>query len=282
MLDYKKREAHILKANKKLVDELLELNINNRNVRKAHLEWIKKSIEDDKFILTGQGVCVSKEGVLIDGQHRLLAIKDAGYPPVEILVVTGLDDESKIYVDQHAKRSITDMLKIVMNQNINNKMAATITTRLKLGYNEENCFVFRKGSMQRVPLSDVINEMEKYSYHLSMILSAAGNLPRAGVLAAYLDYAIMSDLDDVVHLAEQVKNGERLLKDDPAYRLRAFLLGGTKRTSYGSVGQLEDYKNTVTACIAHATGEKLTSLRPSQNWEKLPRKQKPKVVKKAA
>lgn len=37
-----------------------------------------------------------------------------------------------VYVDQHAKRSTSDMLKIVLNQEISNRMAAIINFHIKL------------------------------------------------------------------------------------------------------------------------------------------------------
>lgn len=278
MFDFTKKEAKIIKTNKKIVDSLLEINLNNRNPKKGHLLWLSNAIADNNFILTPQGIGISKNGELIDGQHRLMAIRDAGYPEVEILVVTGLDPKARIYIDQHAKRSSTDMLKIVLDQNINHRMASLVNTHLKIS-EDDTGFSFKKSAFQKPSLDKIVEVMEKYLYQFQLIISAAGKLPRAGVLVGYFHYALKYDIDAALELSQQVNDGEKLVREDPAYRLRAFLLGGTKRTCYGSAGQLEDYKNTVTACIAHANGEKLAALRPSNSWEGLPKKTRLSVVK---
>lgn len=268
MIDYSVKSAHIVKSSKKLVDGLLEMNIQNRTIKKGHMQWLAEAIKNNDFHLTTQAIGVSDKGVLLDGQHRLMALKDAGYPSVDLLIVTGLSERSRIYIDQGAKRSTADMLKIVLNHSISHRMAALVTTHLKLAETKDG-FVFRKDSGRKPSLDNVVEVMERHFDRISMLISAAGNLPRAGTLAAFFDYSLKYDHDSAIQLAEHVKNGENLTKNMPAYRLRAFILGGTKRTSYGSAGQLEDYKNTVTACLAHAREEELIALRPSNSWENI-------------
>lgn len=268
-IDYTKKGAHILKTTKSLIDDLLEKNENNRNIKKGHLAWIKKSIAQDKFILTGQGIATSNKGALIDGQHRLQALREAGYPEVEILLVTGLEEKAKIYVDQHAKRSTTDMLKIVMNHNISARMAGALNFHLKLSENKDTGFSFAK---DKPDLEEVIIQMQKHEKFLSQVVDAAGENARAGILAGLFHFGIKHDKDDALEFAESVKDGERLVKTDPAYKLRGYILGKIgRRYSYGSVGMLEDYKHTVSCCCAYAQGRKMEALRPAQSWSGLPK-----------
>lgn len=43
-MDYTRKDAQIVRASKKLVDELLSLNQNNRSPRQTHIEWLKTSM----------------------------------------------------------------------------------------------------------------------------------------------------------------------------------------------------------------------------------------------
>jgi hypothetical protein len=58
--------------------------------------------------ITHQGVAFTKDGTLIDGQHRLMAI-DASNTPCEMLCVTGLEPDCFMVIDSGVKRSISDL-----------------------------------------------------------------------------------------------------------------------------------------------------------------------------
>lgn len=267
-VDYSKKTATIVKATPKLVDDLLKLNTQNRNIKKGHLRWIVAALQKNEFHLTTQAIGVSGKGVLLDGQHRLMAIKEAGYPSVELLIVTGLDEAARVYIDQGAKRSIADMLKIVLNQTVSNKMAAMVNRHLMIKETKSG-FSYHSDGLRKPSLDSIVEATETHLDRILEIIEASGNLPRAGSLAAFLDYSLKYDHDAALELACQVNTGENLTKSMPAYRLRQYFLGKSKQTGYGSAGQLEDYKVTVAACLAHSRDEDMNSLRPANSWEKI-------------
>jgi len=277
MLDYKKKQAIIIKASKSLVDELLATNTNNRNIKKMHRKWLEDAIDKKEFILTSQGIGVSTDGVLVDGQHRLAAIREAGYPPVELLVVTGLDPNSMIYIDQHAKRTTADMLRIHLDKSITTRMASIINSHLRLKEDEEG-FSWIHG---KPSLAAVSSMMDKYSDELDMLTSAGGATPRAGTYLALFHYMLKSGEDAAIHLATQVATGEKLLRTDPAYKLREYLYQAKNKGGYGSSGQMSDYKVAVTCCIAHSNDEKIEVLRGANSWHGLRLKPIYKVVPEA-
>lgn len=264
MLDYKKKQSVILKSSKALVDWLLTLNTNNRNVKKSHVEWLTKAIENGEFIFTGQGISVSKDGKLIDGQHRLIALREAGYPHVDLMVVTGLEEEAMIYVDQHAKRSSADMLKIVVNKNVTSYMAAVVNFHIKLNEGKDG-FYFTNG---KASLESIVEATEEYGDVIAEIIEASGKFRKAGALCGYLHYALKYNKDAALRFASEVSLGEGLKRHDPAYRLREAWL--TRKSAGGSAG-LADYMLCVSACVADANKTDLQSLRPSSNWKGLPK-----------
>lgn len=276
-IDFSKKDAKIIKASKHVVDDLLSLNMNNRNPKKRHIEWLRESLSANEFILTGQGISVSKNGILIDGQHRLMAIRDAGYPPVEFLLVTGLEEKSKIYVDQHVKRSTSDMLKIVLNQEISERMGAVINFHLTM---KESDGDFTLGKQRKPHLDQVVEAMNDHHYIIGLIVDAMGTLGRAGTICALFHYAKRYDEDTALQLAEWVGSGENMKSDDAAYRFREYLLGRGKR-QFGGTARMLDYKHAVYACISHSNGEKLARLLPAKSWDGLPERNRMKVVKAA-
>lgn len=267
MLDISKKQALIVKADKELVDFLLTLNSNNRHVKQMHLKWIQSALDEGNFVLTGQGISVSSTGRLIDGQHRLMAIRAAGYPPVELLVVTGLDNKARVYVDQHAKRSTTDMLKIVLNQAVTSRMSAVINMHLRVRENSEGDIIMPRDT--KPSLDDFVNEMADHAYWLELLMSAAGESPRSGILCGLLHYALRYDVDAAIELADKARLGERLTRDEPAYLLRNFVMVGKRKDSRTAASQLEDYKHTISAAVAHSLGRRMAQLRPSTNWKGL-------------
>ena len=71
--------CQIVTASKWLVDALLAMNSSNRRHKVSRSHQLATDILLGKFLLTASGIGVDRNGVLSDGQHRLHAIKHAGY-----------------------------------------------------------------------------------------------------------------------------------------------------------------------------------------------------------
>lgn len=82
------------------------------------------------FALTGDSVKFDYNGNLIDGQHRLTAIRDSSVA-VYLLVVRGLEPTVRAVIDTGSKRSAADALRMAGTNAATRSMAATI--RLLLG-----------------------------------------------------------------------------------------------------------------------------------------------------
>lgn len=264
MYDVTKKEAHIVRSSKRLVDWLLSLNQNNRTVRKRHVEWLAEAMRRGEFMLTAQGISVSKEGILLDGQHRLMALREADYPACEMVIVTGLEEKSQVYIDQHFKRSTSDMLKLALDRNVSARAASLSTFMVKIKW-------VKGGEIEmahdKPPLAKIVEYMEEHWEIICLVLMACGNNVRVGAMGALIHYAQMYGIDSAITLGEQLRDGVNLGKDDPAYRLRAYL---SSYKSKGGSAQLETYKTSVTACITHAKGERISHLRASSTWKGLP------------
>jgi len=264
MFDYKKESVHIVTATKEIIDWLLSLNTHNRSIKRSHVDSLKKQISENNWFFTNQGIGVSRSGFLTDGQHRLLALKECGYPPLKILIVLGLDEKAQAVVDTHAKRSQADVIRLLMNRTTSNQAVALINVKL-MTRTDGVKFTQISGKSDTFEVADMLNN---YSDVLTPLLSACGNSMRASVGAALFEYAIRYSVDHACRLGEQIKDGVNLDKNHPAYRLRTWL--ESNKASSGPV-RIQAYSNTVSACIAHAKGESLQLLRPASSWARLPK-----------
>lgn len=89
------------------------LNSNKIN-RKARNHWVDQlanQIKDGNWMLTHQAIAFSKSGMLLDGQHRLMAIEKSKIP-VEMFVCFNADDEIFKAIDCGVKRSMGDLTRL--------------------------------------------------------------------------------------------------------------------------------------------------------------------------
>lgn len=91
--------------------KLLDLNTNNRALRRGTVDRIKHDIANGRFMLNGDTIVVGANGELLNGQHRLEAIA-AGGVPVESIIIKGVDPAAFSTIDNHRPRSLSDYMKI--------------------------------------------------------------------------------------------------------------------------------------------------------------------------
>lgn len=261
-------QAQIVTAGKALVDKLLAMNTRNRKHKSAHIKAMAHEINAGQFWLTGSGIGVSKTGVLLDGQNRLMAIKAAGYAPVQFVLVTGLEDESQRAVDRHARRSLSDALTMHMNMTVSTQMVALANALHAFGATRGKTSPFVSTTQGNSPLTDsVAADFMAEHGALAADLVKATNGVKAPVMAAIFVYAIHRH-DDAMQFARDVSKGINLAEDHPAYRLRS-AIERLKRAN-DSAGRTEIFKIAANACITHSKGATVKQLKPVESWESAP------------
>ncbi len=86
-------------------------NTNNRRVCDSHVSRLARDMAGGRWKLTHTGIAFGPDGTLLDGQHRLWAIVEAGVP-VAMVVWRGVDPDSMMAIDSGRSRSMTDILNI--------------------------------------------------------------------------------------------------------------------------------------------------------------------------
>lgn len=267
-IDISKVAAQIITTDEENVNYLLSLNTNNRTIKKRHKQWLEDAVREEKFYLGPQGIGISTDGVLIDGQHRLTAIRDAGYPPVQLVVVTGIDPAMRLYLDQNAKRSVADALKIVLGENVSARITSVVTFMMRVTEDEKDGFTISKGS-NKLPLDEVRKNVKKRLRAVEEVNEATAHSTRAGTTAALVEYGEKWDLDDAMELARQVGFGENIVSGDPGYKLRDLVLRKRGRGGGGNDTQMVDYQQAVFCCIQHAHGRKIDRIERAKSWSGL-------------
>jgi len=257
--------AQFVVATKPLIDGLLALNTRNRKLMGSAVSRLKNDILDGAYLATCQGIGVDRHGVLADGQHRLVAIKEAGYPPVVILLVTGLDPNAQAVIDRGAKRSLADALALVEGRTVSNAVVAacSIFITIKNAHNKSVDF----GHVDRAcrALGRIKAAVRQWEDDVSAILSVVGSF-RAAVVAALAVYH-RHEPEAALAFATKLRTGVNLSADDPALRLREALHRGH---SGGAAANMRVFKLSVTACIADANKKQLKLIKERDSWSEAP------------
>jgi hypothetical protein len=244
--------ATIEVATKKLVDGLLAANEGNRNIRPAVVARYEHDIATGNWHLTGQGISVGEDGMLIDGQHRLQAMRNCGYPPLQILVVRGLTNEARAVVDQHAKRSIRDALCFAYNKRVSYNSPAIC-----------NVLWYADGHRRAPSVHESNNILTEYWQEIEAVTCAPSNRDTytAPHLAGFV--RVMKQRPyasaDIVSFIKSVEDGENLNRTMPAYHLRNYVVNRGKEA--GRADAMIKYNKTIKATEAHLDGKQMGNLK---------------------
>ena len=213
-------EARFVTATKELVDALLAINQRNRKVRLGTVQRYERHIKRGEWCETNQGIGVTSDGLLADGQHRLLAIRNCGYPPVPLLLVTGLDPGVFQFIDNGAKRSFHDATQ--RTHGLTKHQSVAIETLANMRWRGSYWSMEKHDRVSTVEIQEWIDAYEDAFW----LLEDAYSKPtffRAGVRAALIVYA-QTHAERAAEFIRKVEFGEDIKQFMPCYHLRSVLL----------------------------------------------------------
>ena len=91
--------------------KMLEKNTSNRPVSPSNLKFLCQQLRNDKWMLNGQSIKLSKSNKILDGQHRLMACVKEN-KPFETVLMTGINEKSMHTMDTGKNRSASDVLSL--------------------------------------------------------------------------------------------------------------------------------------------------------------------------
>lgn len=244
-----------------LVDEIIALNTHNRKVKPQHRAYLAGEFMAGRYVITNNafGLCPT---FTTDGGHRAHGLRDAGYPPVYAFVARNLTPEAQKVIDLGTKRSMSDVLTLLLDSSVNNKVVAALNVRLRA----------RSDWMRGKWNPDILlKEFEDCAEGIKKTAQVKGwsNVP-AATRAAVLDAYYAHDKNDGVFTwFAQTIDGVSLAADDPALTYRKWSLKQTKSTG-GNDMQIRRYWYATESLTAFVEKRKLSRFVMPVPDEKLP------------
>lgn len=209
----------------------LKSNQHNRPVRRRHVAFLANEITRGNWQVNGQAIVISENESILDGQHRLMAIIEAG-ESVRTLVVYGISAEAFATIDTGAVRTGTDAL-CLNNEDVPVYILKCAATAAQW------CHRLEKGnvlSANRLSNTDIIAYVKKhqsilqYAETLAAYPRDARPLSLGPGCALYEMFARKKEemADDFM---KALYTGENVTRVDPEWLLRESFLRDATRTT---------------------------------------------------
>lgn len=115
--------AKVVELTPALAEEMLGRNNHNRNVRTTHVKRLARTIKRGEWEFNGEAIKIAKDGSVLDGQHRIMAVIEADQS-ITVLVIEGLEPDTQDTMDTGRARTLADTLKLRGESDVTNLAAA--------------------------------------------------------------------------------------------------------------------------------------------------------------
>lgn len=250
-----------VKMDSKSAEICLSLNTGNRWVRRRLVEYLKDQIKNGEWRGDHpQPIVFSREGRLIDGQHRLMAIAGAGLSAddaVMVRVETGADDNVREYLDTGAPRGLSDRVELVMDHRMNKVISQLCTHRHSLSsYGKSN----RPSPEQAREIFEKHREAMLFVARYKRNDKGVGLISVASAAVEYyeIDPAKAEIFYPAIFVADSSCQQARILRD---WLLRTIIFTAARR---GSAAGQDVYARAVGCMKAHKEGREIKIVRAGQ------------------
>lgn len=204
----------------KIAEQMLERNTHNRTIRQRHVDAMARDMENGQWRMNGEAIKIAKDGTVLDGQHRLLAIVQSGIT-VKSAVIYNLDLDDQVVMDSGRSRTFGDVLKL-RGEMYSHEKAALVR---KIIMWEQGTLRSNTLEITRQEMLDVfLSERDEIEEACIMAVRCAKNMnaPRSVMsLVAYLLYQV--DPEDADFFLSRAVDGQELVEGNPIYALRRAL-----------------------------------------------------------
>lgn len=203
-------------------EEWMKRNTKNRNLKPGYVSFYAEEIKTGNWMANGQTVIFGRDGVLIDGQHRLAAIIQADQP-APLLVVRGIVNDAFKSVDRGRSRVMADLLTMAGESN-----GATIACACRYLYSFQHNGRFGK-SWGRVTFSrveEILNQNPNLRVSASFAAAQAHVFSIGSPSLFCTMHYLLSEADDEHAAAffDRLSTGADLSSGHPILQLRNLVL----------------------------------------------------------
>lgn len=212
--------VEVVNITPELAHDWLGFNTHNRNVRQRVVLAYAADMIEGNWRWNGESIKFANDGTLLDGQHRLAAVAEAG-KTIPMLVIRGLENEAQETVDGGAKRRFGDVLKLRGEQSP--LLLAAIARRITLW---DFGGAWMEGKGYSPTNAQMLQTLEKYPWIRDLTNPSAMVATHCGLPGSIIGFGwwLFSQLDstgsDVDFFFARLADGQGLIKGDPIYELR--------------------------------------------------------------
>lgn len=257
----------------------LERNTTNRPLRDVDVRKYARDMREGRWKAGGVVIKFSRENTIINGQHTLWAVVESGVT-IQAYVLMGLDPDVVLVEDDHARRRLTDVVKIQHRGWTVTGHHAAVATMLR------QSVAWHEGGSTVKPLAtrqEEVTFLEQHRDAIEFAVSAFSRGDRRGIAVS----AVMAPIARAYYTEDR----ERLrafvhvvqtglvtdVKENTAILLRNWLLASIGTLSAGMVSRIDTYRKTERALRAYLDNEQLKVLKAGlDELFLLPGEKKPK------
>lgn len=245
-----------------------------------HVRNLANDMRRGKWELNGESIKISKDGTLVDGQHRLEACIESN-TSFTTIVAYGVEASTQTTIDLGVKRKLTDQL--IMRGYKDSAPIASLANAIICYENGgiEDAII---SSRNNVSISDALGRIERDQRIQEIVLKYYASrkfrsLKSSGILFLLIYITGQRDKEDSDYFFDKLVSGEGLYEGDPILTLRNCLIGmSTNKFKWSGSMSATSRRRYVTAICIKAwnkfiSGEKCYRLYFSaggKNAEKMP------------
>lgn len=224
----KKHKLELMTITPKRAMELLEANKLNRPITQAHVNRIAAQITKGLWKFNGDTIKIAENGDVLDGQHRLWAIAEAGIA-VDTIVVYGIDRDAFATIDTIRKvRSGADILSLCGCDRHRRSIATALTWLMRW---QRGCILEWRSAKNRIENSDI---EESYQAHPGVGAAVERVSGLRGIIspgiAGFIYFVLASrNLDLANRLADTLESPAGVSVNDPFFKFRTYLIASRDR-----------------------------------------------------
>jgi hypothetical protein len=197
----------------------------NRVISTLHVQRMAGDMRSGRWRAIGDTIKITSDGTVVDGQHRLRAIVEAGVR-IRLLVVRGVAQPDVPCIDTVRPRSVADQLRMDGVPNYFN--VASLVQKL-WRYEHRQTFVQSRGAAGDSPSK--LQALDYYATHKEELESAVARVKQCsrrlgsnGVLTACYVLFARIHADDAEDFLGKLESGSSLPSSSPIILLRNRLL----------------------------------------------------------
>jgi hypothetical protein len=233
--------------------KLLEGNKDNRPLDQGRVNAYARDIRAGAWRITGDAVKLTNVGEIVDGQHRLWAVVEAGLT-VRLLLVRGIDKAARVAIDRHRPRRDAEDLRALHGVETDPKRAVAIVKQLD---------VLVAKRTRYLTFEEVMQSWCAFEAEVVWAIGATSSAKhlRYTPVAAALAFARRASPEAIAAFTEKLRTGANLAEGDPALALRAYLVD---RDRVRADGRRATTLRVLRAAQAELEGERLQLVRPTE------------------